>query len=134
MRRAGPAGTVFGLGLSCVIVDDNGPFRQSARILLEREGVSVAATAATAAEALDRVRAHEPDVVLVDVALGEENGIDLARKLTADGRPVILISANADNAALAPSSHAVGFLTKTELSAGHVRELLRIVPDPGAAG
>lgn len=62
------------VGLSCVIVDDNGPFRQAARMLIERAGVSVAATAATTAEALDRVRALEPDVVLVDVALGTENG------------------------------------------------------------
>lgn len=132
MRRAGPGWHGDRVGLSCVIVDDNGPFRQAARILLEREGVSVAATAATTAEALDRVRALEPDVVLVDIALGVENGLDLARKLTADSRLVILISANADYVALGQSSHAVGFLTKTELSAVRIRELLGIPADPGA--
>jgi CheY-like chemotaxis protein len=113
-----------------LIVDDNHPFLEAARMLLEREGLTVTAVASSTAEALRSAEASPPDVVLVDVALGEESGLDLARRLAdADGREgptVILISTHtqADFADVIAESSAAGFLPKAELSAAAIRRIV----------
>src|SRR4051794_41015109 len=61
----------------CLIVDDNSGFLRSARLLLEREGLSVVAFASTGDDAMQQVDALAPDVVLVDIDLGGESGFDL---------------------------------------------------------
>ena len=114
----------------CLIVDDNASFLEAARILLEREGLSVAGVASTGADALRQVEALHPDVVLVDVFLGEESGLDLTRRLVQDGvvheAPVILISTHsqADLEDLITASPAAGFLPKAELSASAIRRIV----------
>lgn len=119
--------------LSCLIVDDNRRFRDAARVLLEREGLSVLGVASTPAEALRLARTLRPDVVLVDIVLGRESGFDLARRLAAEPGglyTVILISthAEADFADLIEDSPAAGFLSKAELSATAIRGMHRARP------
>ena len=72
--------------LRCLLVDDNDAFLETARTLLERQGVQVAGVASNIAGALRQARALRPDVVLVDIGLGEESGFELARLLAADGQ------------------------------------------------
>src|SRR5512132_1559970 len=83
-----------------LIVDDNRSFLEAARVLLEREGLTVADVATTGDEALRKAAALRPDVVLVDVSLGEESGFDLARRLVDDDpgseAVVVLISTLAE--------------------------------------
>lgn len=124
--------------LRCLIVDDSPPFLQAARILLERQGLSVAGMASNTAEALQLARDLHPDVVLVDVGLGEESGLNLAHRLTleAGAPPVILISTRAeeDYGDLIAGSLAIGFLSKLSLSAAAIRALLDgRGPDPSDA-
>ena len=69
----------------CLLVDDNGAFIETACLLLAGEGVVVAGTASSIAEALRQASALRPDVVLVDIALGDENGFELARRLAGSG-------------------------------------------------
>jgi CheY-like chemotaxis protein len=120
--------------LRCLLVDDNRAFLEAASVLLEREGVTVAGIASNTAEALRQARALRPDVILVDVGLGDENGFDLARLLARDGAggsaPVILISmsAEADYEDLIAESPAAGFLPKSELSAGGIGRILGRTP------
>jgi DNA-binding NarL/FixJ family response regulator len=57
----------------CLLVDDNSAFIETARLLLAREGVVVAGTASSIAEALRQASALRPDVVLVDIALGADH-------------------------------------------------------------
>jgi CheY-like chemotaxis protein len=122
--------------ISCLIVDDNRPFLEAARILLEREGLTVAGVATTSTEALRQAETLRPDIVLVDIALGEENGFDLARQLVQDGvgaeLTVVLISTRAeeDVADQLTESPAAGFLSKTALSARAIRQIV----DGGATG
>jgi DNA-binding NarL/FixJ family response regulator len=118
------------MGLRCLIVDDNERFLEVARSSLSRDSIEVVATATTSAEALRQTAELHPDVVLVDIGLGEESGFDLARRL-ADCFPelrsgIVLISTRSeeDYADLIASSPAVGFLSKSRLSAGAVRELM----------
>ncbi|WP_066942418.1 response regulator [Microtetraspora fusca] len=116
---------------SCLIVDDSDHFTKAARRLLDAEGIAVVATAATAAEALARYTELRPDVVLVDVDLGEESGFDVAGELAdaATGAPprVILMSVHdgQDFADMTAASAAVAFLPKLGLSGRAVREILR---------
>ena len=120
-----------GMPLRCLIVDDRPSFSEAARELLTGQGVAVVATAASAAEALQRIREVRPDVALVDIDLGEESGFDLARRIAADGSAVrvILISTHDEREfkKLIESSPTVGFLAKTELSAENILRLLQQV-------
>ena len=106
-----------------VIVDDNPEFLDSARRLLEHQGVRVVGVASTNADGLRCVQELRPDVTLVDVNLGEESGFDLAEALQdSDDEapvPVILISTHAepDLADMLETSPAIGFLAKSALSA-----------------
>ena len=67
-------------------------------------------------------------MVLVDVDLGPESGFDLARRLASDGAGSrsILISTydESDFANLLEASPAIGFLSKSDLSATAIRALL----------
>ena len=113
----------------CVIVDDNSSFLEGATDLLNREGIEVVGVASDSAEAIRLVRQLRPDAILVDIDLGDEDGIELARELngTSPGRSkVILISAysEGDVAHLIGGSPAIGFVPKTRLSAKAIRVLL----------
>jgi len=118
------------MGLRVLIVDDNKPFLDAARLLLEREGMTVAGVASTSADALRQAVSVPADVVLVDVFLGEESGFELARQLVErgpDSRPtVILISTYdvGDFEDLLAATPAAGFLSKTELSANAIRRIV----------
>jgi CheY-like chemotaxis protein len=110
------------VAVQCLIVDDNGDFLAAARTLLEREGLTIVGEAFTSADALRKVEQLRPDVVLVDVSLGEESGLELARRLVDDPAhdgTVILISTRSEGelADVIATSPAAGFLSKPELSA-----------------
>jgi len=112
-----------------LIVDDNERFLEAARASLERQGEEVAGIATTTAEALRQTKALRPDVVLVDISLGDESGFELVRQLV-DSFPylrsrVVLISTRDedDYADLIAASPAAGFLSKSNLLAKSLREL-----------
>jgi DNA-binding NarL/FixJ family response regulator len=116
--------------LRCLIVDDSPRFLDAARGLLEGQGVMVVGQASSSAEALRRAQELRPDVTLLDIDLGGESGLELARRLRDQAgpatAPVILISTHAeqDYAELIAASPAIGFLPKTALSADAIRDLL----------
>ncbi|HEY7144549.1 MAG TPA: response regulator [Streptosporangiaceae bacterium] len=124
--------------VSCLIVDDSDAFLRAARELLQRGGINVVGTASTAAQACHRCRELSPDVALIDIDLGTDSGIDLARELAAcpdtSAPRVILISAYSgeDFADLIADSPAISFLPKADLSAAKVRGILaRAGASPG---
>lgn len=86
--------------------------------------------AGSAAEALAQIAELAPDVALIDIYLGGESGLALARRVhdgAVDGVPkVILISTHDQRefADLIEASPAVGFVSKTELSAATIRRTL----------
>ncbi len=116
--------------MRCLLVDDNDVFLGSASVLLQQEGMTVVGVASNSAEALRQARSLRPDVILVDIGLGDESGFDLAQILAQDGQgggaEVILISARAeaDYAELIAESPAAGFLVKSELSAQAISRIL----------
>jgi CheY-like chemotaxis protein len=117
--------------ITCLIVDDSPRFLAAASNLLGREGVVVVALASNGDEAMERATELRPDVALVDIDLCGESGFDVARRLDhlpTGGQPVILISSYSerDFTDLIASSTALGFVSKAELSASAIEELVRL--------
>ncbi len=116
--------------MRCVIVDDSADFVDAACRLLDHDGINVVGIASTSAEALRCARDLQPDVMLIDVDLGTENGFELAEQLHRSGLPalppVILTSTHneQDLADLIAASPAIGFVAKVSLSANAIRTLL----------
>lgn len=120
------------VAVRCLLVDDYRIFLDAARAVLDRDGVAIAGTASSIAEALRQASALSPDVAVVDIGLGDENGFDLARRLAERGIAVIMTSTSAesDYADLIAQTLVAGFLPKAELSAGRVRRLLGLPEFP----
>ena len=76
-----------------LIVDDETPIRRFLRLSLVGEGYRVV-EAATAAEALERIVAQRPDVVILDLGLPDRDGLDLTRDVREwSGVPIVVLSA-----------------------------------------
>ena len=127
-RSCDGAGVV---SLRYVIVDDDASFREEMCGLLAEEGLDVVGGAGSATEAFRQIDELRPDVALIDIDLGGESGLDLARQLRekADRAPVphlILTSTHdeAEYADLIEASSAIGFLAKIDLSAATIRQML----------
>lgn len=110
-------------------MDDNSFFLKGASDLLRREGLDVVGVASNTAEAIRLATELRPDVTLVDIDLGDEDGLELARQLNHGSlaqSKVILISTHAeeDLEQLIAASPAIGFIPKTRLSAEAIREAL----------
>jgi DNA-binding NarL/FixJ family response regulator len=126
MRARNRSSILYSVRVRCLIVDDNALFLESAVDLLGREGLEVVGVASNGAEATRLVTQLRPDVTLVDIDLGEEDGFELARRLGDMGSSVILVSTHAeeDLSQLIAASPALGFVSKARLSAEAIRELL----------
>jgi DNA-binding NarL/FixJ family response regulator len=118
--------------LRCLIVDDNEQFLRAASSNLGRNGIEVVGTATSSTTALEQVEKLRPDVVLVDVGLGEESGFELTLRLV-DAYPylasrVVLISTHAEDdlGDLLAESPAVGFISKPDLSSSTLLDRLRL--------
>ncbi|ADP84574.1 LytR/AlgR family response regulator transcription factor [Pseudofrankia inefficax] len=112
----------------CLIVDDSQEFLDAATRLLEAQGLTVVGRSRTGADALELVDALAPDVVLVDVELGDEDGIGVAGRLAAHpASPTVILISSHDRQALrelVPSDSGLGFLTKQDLTAEAITRLL----------
>jgi DNA-binding NarL/FixJ family response regulator len=116
------------MDLRCLLVDDNDAFLATASGLLETQGLSVVGCARTGTEALELAGELRPQVALVDVELGDENGFDVTEALATavPSTRVILISTHDENEffGLVAASSAIGFLAKNAISAEAVRSLV----------
>jgi DNA-binding NarL/FixJ family response regulator len=110
-----------------LIIDDHAPFRTVARELLERRGFVVVAEDDGAATGFEAVAAVAPDAVVLDIHLGDGNGIDVCRALT-EANPalvVLLISADTHHGQCVGECGAVGFVAKARLGSPDVVGLPR---------
>ena len=115
--------------MRCLIVDDSEEFLASARRLLESQGLEIVAAATSGADAVRLAGELAPDVALVDVELGGEDGFSVARELQArlPATRVALISSYSpeDLPSLRLDTRRVTFLPKTGLGAGAIADLCR---------
>jgi DNA-binding NtrC family response regulator len=100
---------------SVLIIDDEAAIRESLETLLEMEGYDVQ-SAATADEGLTRIGSRPYDLVLLDLALPDRNGIDLLAELHVHdpNLAVIMITAygTVENAVKAMQAGATNFVQK----------------------
>jgi DNA-binding NarL/FixJ family response regulator len=113
------------VSVRCLIVDDSDEFVASAARLLGSQGLDVVGSASSGERALELAGSLVPDVALVDIELGEEDGIELSHELAAHTRVVLISSYDqADLGDLIARSPAAGFLPKTDLGAAEIMRLL----------
>jgi DNA-binding NarL/FixJ family response regulator len=114
------------MSASVLIVDDHASFRRSAKMLLELEGFDVVGEAADGKSAVELARRLRPELVLLDVALPDTNGFDVAQQLSGGPTKVILTSSREqrDLGRRVRSSGALGFVPKDRLSGQALAELL----------
>jgi DNA-binding NarL/FixJ family response regulator len=100
------------------MVEDHPVVRQGLRLLLEQEGIQVCGEADSIEGAIECVGRCQPDLVMVDLHLGEEDGLDLVQRLTAgkSGLPVLVYSMFEDSAHVDRALHAgaSAYVTKRE--------------------
>ena len=113
---------------TALIVDDHAGFRASARRLLTACGYEVVGEAGDAAGARAAIERLSPWLVLLDVALPDGDGIELAGQLEevpGDRRVVLVSSREREELATALEGAPVAaFLSKDELKASALRRLL----------
>src|SRR5216684_8690551 len=115
ITRRGPSEARSSSAGSVLIIDDEAAIRESLETLLELEGYSVE-SAASGDEGLARIGDRPFDLVLLDLALPDRNGIDLLAELRAHDPQlsVIMITAygTVENAVKAMQSGAANFVQK----------------------
>jgi DNA-binding response OmpR family regulator len=125
-----------------LVVDDEEHIRQLVTLYLGKEGYGVE-TAATGREALSRIYAARPDLVVLDLMLPEQDGWEVCRELrrsrATEDLPIIMLTARDDviDKVLGLELGADDYLTKPfqprELIA-RVRAVLRRAGRSGAGG
>ena len=117
-----------------LVVDDVADNVEILQMRLESQGYEVV-TAADGIEALEKIRALLPDLILLDIMMPKMDGIAAVKELKADASlpfiPVILVTAKADSADVIGGLESGGddYLTKPvdhAALAARVRAMLRI--------
>ncbi|MBK4721380.1 response regulator transcription factor [Azospirillum sp. YIM DDC1] len=87
------------LPLRVLVVDDEPPIRRFLRTTLTAQGYDIA-EAEDGAGALEAVRRRPPDLLVLDLGLPGIDGLEVIRRLRADGvaAPIIVLSSRADEA------------------------------------
>lgn len=115
-----------------LLVDDHPLLRQGiTRVLMDEPDLEVVGQAATVEEALDATRELEPDAVVLDLALGDDDGFDaISRLRRADGRPPILVLSMFDELVYAERclrAGASGYVMKEEASETLVKAIRTVL-------
>lgn len=82
-----------------LLADDHAVLRQGLRMLLEQQDdIEVVAEAATGLETIRKTRETEPDVVLMDIAMPDLNGVEATRRIVQSWPKtrVVMLSMHAD--------------------------------------
>jgi two-component system OmpR family response regulator len=122
-----------------LVVDDEPNIRELVQVALKFHGCAVT-TAATGTDALRKVEAARPDLIVLDVVLPDFDGFEVCRRLRAMGNevPVIFLTAR-DTSSDTVTGLAIGgddYVTKpfsVEALVARVRAVLRRAARPGSS-
>jgi DNA-binding NarL/FixJ family response regulator len=100
-----------------MLVDDHEVVRLGLKALIDHHAeMNVVAEAATSAEAVRKALAYKPDIVVLDIRLGDGSGIDTCREITTQlpNTKVIMLTSYAEDEVLfaAIRAGAVGYVLK----------------------
>lgn len=103
---------------TALIVDDHPVIRMAVRMLLERNGLEVVGEADNGVDAVQMVRQHEPDVVILDIGIPRLDGLNVIsriRSLGLDSHVLVLTSLPAEGfCQRCLQAGARGFVSKEE--------------------
>lgn len=102
-------------------MDDQAPFREAARALVAHMGgFEMVAEATGGEEALETTRRVDPDMIVLDVRMAGTDGIETARRLSAEDRTRVIVLASSarveDLRELAEASGAAAVVSKQWLT------------------
>jgi two-component system NarL family response regulator len=120
------------MAVRVLLVDDHPLVREALRYLIGAQpDMEVVGDAADAASAFDAVAALAPDVVIMDIELPGDNGIEATRRVLAacPGTRVVILSAHADAAYVIESVRAgvSGYLLKGNATSEVMRAIRSVV-------
>jgi DNA-binding NarL/FixJ family response regulator len=142
MNSTEPGGDA-GVPLRVMVVDDHPIWREAIERDLRAAGLDVVAAAGDGEQALRRMAAARPDVVVLDLRLPVLDGVDTTRRIAAEhpGVRVLVLSASGEEGDVlsAVKAGATGYLVKSASSAELVEAVRRTaagdaVFTPGLAG
>lgn len=95
------------MAVRVLVVDDEPPIRKLLRVGLGTEGYTIS-EAVNAKDAIARINAEAPDLVLLDLGLPDMTGQELLRLWRGEGRtlPVVILSSRTDEAGIVPALEA----------------------------
>jgi DNA-binding NarL/FixJ family response regulator len=124
------AAPTVGPELRVFLVEDHPAVREGLSLLLGQHGMVPCGTADGLRSAEEGIAASDPAVVILDLALGGEDGLALLEWMRAQGRsvPVLVYSIfeDAPHIAAALSAGAAGYVTK-QADPGHLVAAVRAV-------
>ena len=100
--------------MNILVCDDEPLARERLCRMVKAAGHDVVAQAENGVDAIEKVRIHHPDVLLLDIRMPEMNGIQCAQALLTMEVPpaVIFVTAFDQHAIDAFKTHAIGYLLK----------------------
>jgi DNA-binding NarL/FixJ family response regulator len=109
--------------MKILIVDDHPTLRRGLAALIDSEpDLAVCAEADTHASALAALREHTPDLAIVDLALGKDDGLDLVKEMQQryPAIPALVLSMHDESvyAERSLKAGARGYVTKEQLDGG----------------
>ncbi len=101
-----------------LLIDDHAVVRAGCRLLLQRRAAIEIIEAGSAAEGVRLNAEHRPQLIVLDLGLGDGSGFDIMQRLRADGRaaPILVFTMHEDPvmAARAMKSGAAGYASKND--------------------
>jgi two-component system, NarL family, response regulator DegU len=124
------------MGARIVLIDDHKLFREGIKRILDfEEDFEVVAEGDDGSQAIELVRFHRPDVVLMDINMPNINGVEATKKLLEEfpDVKVIILSIHDDETYVthALKTGAQGYLLK-EMDASELIEAIKVVKNGGS--
>lgn len=126
-----------------LLVDDHALVRHGLRSLLEREGFSVVGEASDGLEAMELCQSLIPDLVVMDISMPSQNGLNAAREIQkyCDKSKVILLTQHSEDMYIADALEAgvAGYVLKSQASSDLVHAIRQVAGgqvyiSPGISG
>lgn len=100
--------------MKTLIIDDEVQSRNALRVAVQQSGhaVQICGEAGSVSQAIELINAIQPDLLLLDIRLGDGNGFDIIEKASWKNFQVIFLSAYSEYAINAFRVHALDYLLK----------------------
>lgn len=112
-----------------LVVDDDSIIRETLRILLRSNGFDVVGEASDGIKAMQMLRKHKPDIVLLDISMPGASGLDVLEEIRSELPEVnvVMISgeAKSDIVKKAIEGGAIGYIVKPFNTANVMQNLER---------